>query len=322
MSGFWVPTKSGKKGPFSEDQICDLVDAGKLPLEFKVEDADGNKIVVEDIYYEDDVEEAAPIPEDDFDDNYDDFDSADDFDDAEFDAGVDDEADSFENDEFDEEEFDNPEPPAAPPRRAAPRRAAPVRGSAPAPRSGAPRRAPARGASRATAPRKGSKRELAGVGGSATERAHPGSFKRKKSPLPMIIILVLLVGGVGVATWVMRPEAIFGLPYLGSWSVDFDATFDAMMEKEKVEDPAQEAAMREFVKAFVGSMRLKIADGSYHYSLGEHDAPAIKYSIKKLSDRQYRMVPADDTVEAVEFWCNGWTLILEEKGQRVHFTRA
>ena len=61
MSGYLVPTKSGQKGPFTIEQIQQLVDQGKIPRTFNVIEADsGFAVEVADLLPE--PEEVIEIP--------------------------------------------------------------------------------------------------------------------------------------------------------------------------------------------------------------------------------------------------------------------
>lgn len=226
MEQYVIRTKSGEKGPFSADQIQSFVDAGKIPGRTPVYDSEtGEAVLAEQLcWYE---EETSEVAEEVYEEvgEYDEYDEA---------------ADEYDQEEY-EEDYEAEEPEPGPRRAVRPstKRQAPKRGSSSAGRRGAPTRGAGR---RGTLPKRGV----------PADGALP--FRRKKSNLPAIIMIVIMVAAVGGGLYYFGPE-IWGQKLEGTWVLDVDRTMEEFEARES-EAGGDEASIKVGAAAMRGMLKL------------------------------------------------------------------
>ncbi len=212
--------------------------------------------------------------------------------DAEVEEPVDDDFDLYEEDTHDDDPgYAQPNVPTS-----APQRAAPQRGASQQRATGAARgRTPTRGSRRGPSPSRG---------GSVS--AGTGFYRAKKSPLPMLVIVLVIVGLCGAAGWVWYSQRDSGV--VGVWLVDVEATKSVLnrqleingeragMSEREIEEK-RERVVASLLLASSVKMSLR-ADGTASFAgmPGVHDTSEA-YEAKPLGGGLYVIVTNSGGVE-------------------------
>lgn len=262
---YMIRTKSGERGPFSTDQLQELYDRGKIPQSLDVIETNSGL--------------AVPLS---------------DLLAADEEAGLDDwtDDDLVEASPTTEDEWrDNGE--ERPTRSTAPRR-------------GSTRQAPARSPGGGRAPARSST-----SGGRTPRRTSRGrysagaSFQSKKSPVPAIIMIVILVGLVGGSVWYLGyyDKEVENLSDLyGTWVSDIDTTelekqvakedLWAGKSKEEIESMAKLTAS--FAAGIYSQMRLELSADTLAIVFGSGENKrrvAGPYTSKKTAEGTFELRP-------------------------------
>lgn len=327
MSGYYIQTQQGKQGPLDRDQLAKLVKAGKLPLDFDVEDSvSGLLISVGDIVPAAAAASPPPPP------------SPTEptgpelvIEDAELspvDFAPSLKAVKGVRKKGDKAALRQAARPVAPP---------PIPGAAPAVRP-----APARGGAGAdsrrgvvrSAPSRGGRAQRAGARGNSGAARGPARYRRPASRAPWIVSAVLVIG-VGVAGYFFWDDIDpWASPLKGTWVIDSEAMIDevvaqSMAEKGLSVDGSPEGQIvMGFTKTVfknspmwkkVSEMRLVIGNKAAKVYQGDKLEEETSYVYQKLEAGKYRVKWEDG--ETVEYVLRGDQLSFRDGDHRIILTR-